>query len=165
MNTHKLTYTLSMLLISLLLSAIPAQADERSCSVDWHKLSLSANQNQQIHSLEQDWNTKYMQLQPQIVDLQHKLVKLLADPKSDPVEIMTCQQSLSRLKEQLRNLATANYLRKRAILTNNQQHQLEFMLQQAIAEKQRSQIPNLPNEEQSGIGGIMHKVRWAIQQH
>lgn len=141
----------------------PALAEtDRSC-VDWKKLSLSAPQSQQIQSLEQDWNGKYLKIQPDILDQQRKLTKLLMDPKSDPLEIMSTQQNIARLREQLRNEATANYLKKRAILNVEQQRQLEFMMQQMVAERQRGTGSMPQAEEQGGFMELIQKVRWAIQ--
>lgn len=132
--------------------------------VDWKKLSLSATQSQQIQILETDWNTKYMKIQPEILEHQRKYAKMLMDPKSDPLEIMSTNQRIAHLKEVLRNEATTNYLKKRAILNSDQQHQLETMMQQMIASKQQSAVAPPANEEQGGFMDIIHKVRWAIQQ-
>lgn len=140
---------------------VPALAQERQ--MDWKKLNLNPNQSQQIQTLESEWNGKYMQIQPQIHDHQRKLAKLLVDPKSDSIEIMATNQTLTRLKEQLRNEATTNYLRKRAILNQDQQHQLETMMQQMISSRQQNVGGAPQTEEQGGFMNIIQKVRWAIQ--
>jgi hypothetical protein len=87
------------------------------------------------------------------------------DPKSDPLEIMSTNQRVAHLKEHLRNEATTNYLKKRAILNQDQQHQLETMMQQMIATRQQSAATVPQAEEQGGFMDIIHKVKWAIQQH
>lgn len=135
------------------------------CGLDWKKLNLNSQQAAQIQGFEQEWNAKYIKLQPEILEHQRRLAKLLMDPKSDPLEIMATNQSIARLKEQLRNEATANYLHKRAILNSDQQHQLESMMQQMIASRQQSATSTPQTEEQSGFMDIIQKVRWAIQQH
>ena len=154
---------LTIAVTALISSASHCLAQERS--LDWKKLNLSSNQSQQITVLESDWNGKYMQLQPQIQDHQRKLARLLVDPKSDSLEIMATNQTLTRLKEQLRNEATTNYLRKRAILNQDQQHQLEGMMQLMISSRQQG-VGSAPQaEEQGGFMNIIQKVRWAIQGH
>lgn len=143
-----------------------AYADEaagKPC-VDWKKLNLSSTQSQQIQALETDWNSKYMKIQPEILDHQRKYAKMLMDPKSDPLEIMSTNQKIAHLKEVLRNEATTNYLKKRAILNSDQQHLLETMMQQMIASRQQSAAtPPVAGDEQGGFMDIIHKVRWAIQ--
>lgn len=156
--------TIALALTITLVSALGADAQECR-GVDWKKLNLSSQQSQQIKQLEQEWNSKYMKIQPDILDHQRKLQKLLLDPKSDPLEIMSTNQSVFRLKEQLRNEATANYLRKRAVLNQDQQHQLESMMQQMIVLRQQSGGGAPQQEESGGFMDIIQKVRWAIQQH
>ena len=150
----------------LWVSLPPVLAEETRQTVDWGRLNLSGQQAHQIQGLEQDWNNKYVRIQPQILDCQRQLVKILADPKSDPLEIMFCQQTIARSKEQLRNEATANYLRKRAVLNESQQRCLEYQLQQVVSDRQRTMLPGSSSEEEnSGFAGLMHKVRWAIDPH
>ena len=139
----------------------PALADESRCSINWARLNLSPEQTQQIQSLEQQWNKDYMDLQPVIIDDQHKLTRLLSDPKSDPVEIMALQQAIARKKEQLRSNATANYLRKRQLLNEAQQHGLEDMMRQAVADRQRASGPGgqtevMPDHIQYLIQRVRH---------
>lgn len=141
-----------------------ADGEEGKVCIDWKKLSLNATQSQQIQALENDWNGKYLKIQPEILEHQRKYAKMLMDPKSDPLEIMSTNQKIAHLKETLRNEATTNYLKKRAILNNDQQHQLETMMQQMIASRQQSATTAPATEEQGGFMGIIHKVRWAIQQ-
>jgi Spy/CpxP family protein refolding chaperone len=118
-----------------------AVADELRMGINWQRLNLTPQQSQQIQALEAQWNHDYMELQPTIIEEQHRLTRLLSDPKSDPLEIMALQQSIARKKEQLRAAATANYLRKRQLLNDGQQHGLEDMIHQAVAERQRMNNP------------------------
>ena len=157
---------ITLALSASLLSTTAVFADEDGkCCVDWKKLNLTAPQTQQIQALESDWNAKYMKMQPDILEQQRKLAKLLMDPKSDPLEIMSTNQRIAHMKEHLRNEATTNYLKKRAILNQDQQHSLETMMQQMIATRQQSAATAPQQEEQGGFMDIIHKVRWAIQQH
>jgi hypothetical protein len=167
MRIHKRINTVTLATISaVFISNGMAMADDggKPC-IDWKKLNLSSTQSQQIQVLETDWSTKYMKIQPEILEHQRKYAKMLMDPKSDPLEIMSTNQRIAHLKEVLRNEATTNYLKKRAILNSDQQHQLETMMGQMIATKQQSAV-SAPSstEEQGGFMGIIHKVRWAIQQ-
>lgn len=134
-------------------------------SVDWKRLNLNAQQTQQVGQLDNDWNAKYSRLQPQIAELQKKLERLLPDPKSDPLEIMATQQAIGRYKEQLRNEATTNYLRKRSLLNDVQQHQLEAMLQQMVNDRQRPASSISQAEQNGGIMNIVNKIKWAIEPH
>jgi Spy/CpxP family protein refolding chaperone len=162
--------TSSLLILSAIVAALflglPAWAQECRHTIDWKQLNLTPQQAQQIHVLEQDWHTKYMRLQPQILDHQRRLALLFSDPKSDQLEIITLQQSIARLQEQLRNEATANYLHKRVLLDEQQQHMLELQLQQLIANRQRAAAPTAQTSDQSGgFMDLIHKIRWAIEQH
>lgn len=162
MRTISRVYVLTLAASTIVGNAAPCFAQEGR-GLDWKKLNLSSQQSQQIQTLEQDWNGKYMQIQPQIQEHQRKLARLLVDPKSDSLEIMSTNQTLTRLKEQLRNEATTNYLRKRSILNQDQQHQLESMMQQMISSRQQG-VSGAPQvEEQGGFMSIIQRVRWAIQ--
>lgn len=129
---------------------------EDHCSIDWTKLNLTAAQQQQIGALEADWNKQYSEIRPVIQEEQRHLSKLLADHNSDPVEIMSVQQNLTRKKESLNQLATANYLKKRSVLTESQQFSLEIMVKNAVAVRQRMNNPGgqtevMPDRVQSLI--------------
>jgi hypothetical protein len=161
------TNILSAAVVALVLAgglSSAAMADPTKC-VEWKRLGLTQQQNQSIAALDAEWKKKYATTQPQIVEAQKKLEGLLPDPKSDPLEIMATQQTIARLKENLRNEATTNYLRKRAILNSLQQHQLEGMLQQMVMERQRPLNGAAQAEQPGGITNIVNKVRWAIQPH
>ena len=119
-----------MLAVALgLTEGLPAGADEIRMGINWQRLNLTPSQCQQIQQLESQWNHDFMEIQPSIIEDQRKLTRLLSDPKSDPLEIMALQQSIARQKEHLRAAATANYLRKRQLLNDGQQHGLEDMIQ------------------------------------
>lgn len=138
---------------------MPAFADNQACCVDWSKLNLSAQQNQQVQQLESQWQQDYGQIKPAIAEEQRKLQRLLESHNADPVELMAVQQSLQRKKDQLNQAATANYLRKRQVLNENQQHQLEQMIRQRIAEKQKEMHPNVQsNEMPNRLQDLMQKV-------
>ena len=148
------------MLAMALASVSPAFADEPHVNIDWRKLQLTPQQQQVIQTLEGQWSHEYMDVQPAIVEDQRKLTRLLADPKSDPLEILALQQSMARKKEQLRSAATANYLRKRQCLTGDQQKSLEDMIRQTIAERQRVLSPGSTTDVMPDrIQMLMQRVR------
>lgn len=168
MRVHNLLAPLVLGLVASSCSAVLADDLQQHVvhrGVDWKSLHLNASQSQQLTQLENEWHAKYSRTQPQIAELQRKLERLLPDPKSDPLEIMATQQTIARLKEQLRNEATTNYLRKRSLLNEAQQHQLEGMLQQMVVERQRPATSALQGEQSPGIMNIVNKIKWAIEPH
>ncbi len=164
---HDNNLLLAAALATMLGSNLPAFAQQETIQykcVEWKKLNLNGQQTQQVSILDAEWHTKYMHMQPQIADLQKKLEQLLPNPKSDPLEIMSTQQTIARYKETLRNEATTNYLRKRALLNDTQQRQLEGMVQQMVMERQRANSP-VQTEQSPGIMNIVDKIKWAIEPH
>lgn len=166
MNMHDNKPLLAAALATLLSGNLPAFAQDpiQNKCVEWKKLNLNAQQTQQISQLDNDWQAKYSRMQPQITDLQKKLEQLLPNPKSDPLEIMSTQQTLARYRESLRNEATTNYLRKRALLNETQQHQVEGMVQQMVLDRQRANSP-VQTEQSPGLMNIVNKIKWAIEPH
>lgn len=145
----------TVLSFSMGISCGAAYAEDH-CSIDWTKLNLTPVQQQQITALESDWNKQYAEIRPVIITEQQHLSKLLADHNSDPVEIMSVQQTVARKKESLNQLATANYLKKRQVLTESQQFSLEIMVKNAVALRQRQNSPGgatevMPDRVQSLI--------------
>lgn len=137
---------------------IPALADP-ACCVDWSKLNLTPQQNQQVQELETQWLTEYNQIKPAIAEDQRKLQRLLESHNADPVELMAVQSSLNRKKEQLAQAAAANYSRKRRVLNENQQHQLQQMISQRIAEKQKELHPGSQTDVVPGrLQDLMQRV-------
>ncbi len=138
-----------------MLSCGAALADDHR-SIDWTKLNLTPAQQQQIQVLEADWNKQYTETRPVIIEEQRRLSKLLGNPGADPVDIMSVQQTIARKKESLNQLATANYLKKRQLLNENQQYSLEIMVKNAVAMRQRQMNPGgqtevMPDRVQSLI--------------
>lgn len=129
------------------------------CSIDWTKLNLNPDQQAQIRNLESQWNKDYMQLQPIIVDEQRKLQQELSESRPDPVEVMALQQSIARKQEQLRAQACANYLRKRQVLNDGQQRQLENMIHQVLAERKRMNEGRVDYAGGGEVDGIQHLWR------
>jgi len=147
---------------------LPVVADDaRHCCVDWTKLNLSEKQSSQIQQLEDEWAHQYSENRPVIVEEQQKLTKMLADHNSDPVEVMALQQSIARKREQLNGMATANYLKKRQVLSENQQYNLEQMIKDAVRRRQSQMYPGSHNTDVASdrIQNLMTRVRniWPVQ--
>jgi Spy/CpxP family protein refolding chaperone len=144
-----------------------AMADEEhhGC-IDWARLNLTPSQNTQIQQLNTEWTGQYSQIKPVIDEDKVKLTRLLADHESDPVEVMSLQQSIARKKEQLNGYATANYLKKRQILTSDQQYNLEQMIKDAVRRRQQQMYPGAHGDQSTDhIQSLMNRVRnsWHVQ--
>jgi Spy/CpxP family protein refolding chaperone len=154
-KTKRIRLRSTLLSFSMGISCSAAFADDH-CNIDWTKLNLTPVQQQQISALESDWNKQYAEIRPGILEEQRHLSKLLGDHTADPVEIMSVQQNLTRKKESLNQLATANYLKKRSVLTESQQFSLEIMVKNAVSMRQRMNNPGgqtevMPDRVQSLI--------------
>lgn len=136
MKTAKTTIkslALSMVAISTIPVAVFAEVPH-----PYNKLQLSPVQRERIEDLDHDWKNRYSELGPRLQAAQNHLMKLLATPKSDPLEITSAQQRVNQLKEQLSEMATANYLKKRRLLNEGQQKELEGHLRRMVAERGRN---------------------------
>jgi hypothetical protein len=144
-----------------------ADGDKAHCCIDWSRLNLNPDQNTKIQQLEDEWAHQYNDLRPVIVDDQQKLTKLLADHNSDPVEVMSLQQQIARKREHLNGLATANYLKKRQVLTENQQVNLEQMIGDMVRKRRNAMYPgsNSNDVATDRIQNLMNRVRniWPTQ--
>lgn len=137
-----------------------AQAQERTCMIDWKALSLTPQQSQSIQQLDSQWKQDYQLLKPLIQEEQRKLQRLLETHNSDSLEVMALQGSIAKNKEKLAAAATANYLKKRQILNEHQQHQLEQMMRQKRQERQKELHPGATTEVvPDRIQDIMQKVK------
>jgi Spy/CpxP family protein refolding chaperone len=119
--------------------ALPAFADGK-CPIDWNKLNLTPGQKQQIDQIEAQWQRELMEIKPAIVDDQHKLTKKLGE-HCDQLEVIALQESIQRKQNQLRQLAMMTVLKKKLVLNENQQRNMEAMLNTAIAARQRELNP------------------------
>jgi len=161
-----LPIALAFCVLSSMLSPVAAFAPTDKPICDWNKLALNEDQSKQIQEIEAGWNQKYRELMPSLAEDQQKLSKLLEDHNSDPVEIMTLQTSVARKREQLNAVALSTYLKKKALLDDNQKHVLELMTKRAIAERHRNDATSSVNEEMPDhIQGLMQRVRniWPVQ--
>ena len=145
---------------------LPALADDdHHCCVDWARLNLTSSQNTQVQQLEDEWARQYNEIRPVIIEDQQKLTKLLANHNSDPVEVMALQQAIARKKEQLNGYATINYLKKRQVLTDNQQFALEQQIKDAVRRRQTALYPGSHGGDVATdrIQNLLNRVRWPVQ--
>lgn len=141
---------------------VPVWADDehRRCKLDWTKLNLTPEQSREIEQLNAQFNNEYNEIKPVIDEEKRKLTQLLADRSSDPVEIMSLEQSLNRKKAELHAQATANYLKKRQLLNEHQQCILETMIRQAVEQRRRAINPTAQSEAvPDRIQNLLQKVR------
>ncbi len=161
------TSTLKQIALSLLVilaaagpCASASFATDPHCPIDWSQFHLSQQQQQQLAVLDGQWDRSYNQIKPEMVADQNRLSDLLADTKSDPLEVVSLQQSIARKKEQLRSLATSIYLRKRQILNQEQQLQLEECMRQYMDAKRRQQSGGSQTDAMpDGVNNLINKVR------
>ena len=159
-------WSISVIVVLVCFNANAGLCQDEHLAVDWSKLNLNNQQTKRIQELEEQWRRDYGQLKPAIYEDQRKIGRLLGEHDSDPVEIMSLQASLDRKKGQLSALALSNYLKKREVLTDNQQRTLEIMMRQAIAEKEQNSAGTaLTQTSPDRIQGLMQKVRnaWTVQ--
>ncbi len=133
--------------------------DVQKSMIDWSKLNLTKDQSQAIDDLNNKWLHDYNEIQPLIKDDQRKLTELLGSHNSDPVEIMSVQQSLAHKREKLKNIAMVNYLKKRQILTDTQKHDLDLMVRDVIAQKQNNNSANVNLVGSDRIQNLIERVR------
>lgn len=139
MTFFSLRATYAFLLILGLSAA--AWAGERHCSIDWTRLNLTAAQKQQIEQVEAQWQKEYSDIEPALLEEREKLRRMLSEHECDPIEVMRTQDSIMRKDSQLKQAAMRTYLKKRQVLNENQQHNLEEMVSQQFAMRQRELNP------------------------
>ena len=139
--TSRLSYVPMLLTVLLLCAQLfnaAIAADEAQATfINWNQLNLSPEQNNTIQSLNSEWNHQYMELKPAIDEEQKKLTRMLTEPNSDPLEIISLQASIERKRGQLKTAAISNYLHKRQVLNSKQQQRLHDMVRNAIMERQK----------------------------
>lgn len=135
-NRISLWSTVAFAVSLVVAQQLPAQADR--WRDPYARMQLSDEQRQQISGFQRQWQTQYARLKPQLRRQQEKLVTLLSDGRSDPLEITQTQQRISSLQEQLTNQATFNVLQKRRVLKPHQRQQLRQMLNGSMVVETRS---------------------------
>ncbi len=141
----------------------PAFADSH-CHIHWEKLGLSPAQQQQISQIEEGWKKQYEETAPTIADEQQRLSKKLGE-HCDQLEIIQLHNSIDRKQMQLRQLAMLTFLKKRAVLNENQQRSLEVMMNTEIAKRQQEVSPGgAQTEVPSGVQDLLMRVHNAFPQ-
>src|SRR5215468_6948245 len=88
----------------------PVFSNDGFWHVPYESLGLTDEQAEKIDQLESNWKRRYEVLSPHLKSLRQQLIRLLADPRSDPLEVTVVQQKIARVKAELDNEAMINYL-------------------------------------------------------
>jgi hypothetical protein len=140
------------------LSYLPAFADATKCHIRWDKLNLSPSQSQQIAQIETQWQHDFTEIKPTIIEEQQKLTKKLGE-HCDQLEVISLQESIQRKQNQLRQIAMMTFLKKRSVLNESQQHNLEAMMNQEIISRQRERNPgSQQNIVPDGVQDLLQRV-------
>jgi hypothetical protein len=147
--------------LAVLLTIVPALADGH-CHIHWDRLGLSSAQSQQIQQIEEGWQKQYAETAPAIADEQQRLTKKLGE-HCDQLEIISLHNSIDRKQMQLRQMAMMTFLKKRAVLNDNQQRSLEVMMNVEIAKRQQELNPGAGQAEvPNGVQDLLTRVRQAF---
>ena len=142
----------------MVLSGLPAFADASKCRIRWDKLNLTPSQSQQIEQIETQWQHDFTEIKPTIIEEQQKLTKKLGE-HCDQLEVISLQESIQRKQNQLRQIAMMTFLKKRSVLNESQQHNLESMMNQEIIARQREKNPSSQqNIVPDGVQDLLQRV-------
>jgi len=132
----------SIALIGLLsvVTPSPAMADGGTqdcthCNIDYEKLNLTDSQKTQIQKYDTEWFQEYQKTQPEIQDLQQQFKDLLASPKVEATEVMRVQQQIDQKRSGLKTKATQILIKKRRLLSSNQNKLLDNMIKEEISKR------------------------------
>ena len=98
-------------------------------AIDWAVFNLNTQQRSNIQQLEGQWKQTYQQIYPIIMQDQKKLKTLLSEPDADETQVMMLQQQIHEHENRLRQKATQTYLKKKRLLTPQQQKKLDDLMQ------------------------------------
>jgi Spy/CpxP family protein refolding chaperone len=148
--------------LAVLALTAPVCADGQHCHVHWEKLNLTPQQSQQIQQIEQGWEKTYSETAPLIADEQQRLSKKLGE-HCDQLEIIQLHNSIDRKQMQLRQTAMMTFLKKRAVLNDNQQRSLEVMMNTEIDRRRAELNPGAgQNEVPNGVQDLLERVHNAF---
>jgi Spy/CpxP family protein refolding chaperone len=95
-----------------------ALAEQRQ--VNWQALQLTEGQRQGVVQIEQNWQTVYNRIYPQIVRDREALHNVLTRPNTDEAEASMLRNRLDRNEQYLRQQAMEAYLQKKRLLNPQQ---------------------------------------------
>lgn len=171
MNNKKmgaLTLAFCLGISNISLASIPAYAADPQqpcghCRIDYTRLDLSADQNNKIQGLDREFQDKYQQIKPAIVENQQKVKKLMASPQSDATEIMMVQQKIDDLQGELRRFAAQILIKKKECLNPTQKERLEQMIKEELIKRgqdkggvQANPVPQRWQKLIRGVEGIFN---------
>ncbi|HEY9755727.1 MAG TPA: hypothetical protein V6C97_11235 [Oculatellaceae cyanobacterium] len=147
--------------LAVLAVTVPVFADGH-CHVHWDKLNLSPQQSQQIQQIEDGWLKTYSETAPMIADEQQRLRKKIGE-HCDQLEIIQLHNAIDRQQMQLRQTAMMTFLKKRAVLNDNQQRSLEVMMNAEINRRQQELNPGSGQSEvPNGVQDLLERVHNAF---
>jgi len=133
------------------------------CRIDYTKLDLSSDQNNKIQGLDKEFQEKYQQIKPAIIENQQKVKKLMASPQSDATEIMMVQQKIDDLQGELRRFAAQILIKKKDCLNSTQKERLEQMIKEELIKRgqdkggvQANPVPQRWQKLIRGVEGIFN---------
>lgn len=154
--------------LNLQLTSLPAFAGDTQqpcghCRIDYTRLDLTSDQSNKIQALDRDFQEKYQQIKPAIVENQQKVKRLMASPQSDATEIMMVQQKIDDLQGELRRFAAQILIKKKDCLNPTQKERLEQMIKEELIKRgqdkggvQANQVPQRWQKLIRGVEGIFN---------
>ena len=103
--------------------ALPALAE-----VEWDSLNLNDTQRERLNNLDQQWQTEMSQLGPRIKANEAKRDQLMRSKDPNQNEIMELTKRILDDKARLKLDATKHFLKKRDILTPQQEEKMIRMM-------------------------------------
>lgn len=142
-TTIKISASLVVIALMQPICMAPAHADPQGdcshCEIDYSKVrNLSSEQQSKIEEFDQEWLQEYQRTQPEIQILQQRFKELLASPSADSTEIMRVQQEIDQKRSSLKSKATQVLLKKRRVLTAEQNKDLDGMIREEILKRRQS---------------------------
>ena len=107
---------------------------------DYTDLNLSPQQQQAMANLDRDWHVQHRALHFNLSDEQDKLLRLIANRNSKAEDILAGQAKVASLKNQLRVLSTTYFLRKRNMLSEDQQRRFDGIVRERLATRKDVQM-------------------------
>ena len=103
--------------------ALPALAD-----VEWENLNLNDSQRERLNNLDQQWQSEMSQLGPRIKANEAKRDQLMRSKDPNQSEIIELTKRILDDKARLKMDATRHFLKKREILTPQQEEKMIRMM-------------------------------------
>lgn len=118
------TFIIAVCVFALtVIPALPALAE-----VEWDSLNLNESQRERLNNLDQQWQTEMSQLGPRIKMNEAKRDQLMRSKDPNQNEIMELTKRILDDKARLKMDATKHFLKKREVLTPQQEERVIRMM-------------------------------------